>query len=94
MAFFENLSKKMGSVAESAADRANDFAETTKLKSSISLEKKQIEALFLEIGKQIFEKEKDNADSPLAELFSKIVNSQNNIEEYQSKIDEIKGGND
>jgi chaperonin cofactor prefoldin len=94
MAFFENLSKKVGSVAESAADKASEFAETTKLNSSISSEKKQIEALFIEIGKQIFEKEKDNPDSPLAELIGKIVSSQNTIAELQSKIDRIKGGND
>ncbi|MDD2190743.1 MAG: hypothetical protein PHV71_01925 [Eubacteriales bacterium] len=94
MAFFENLSKKVGSVAESAADKASDFAETTKLNSGISSEKKQIEALFVEIGKQIFENEKDNPDSPFAEIISKILSSQSTIAELQSKIDLIKSGND
>ena len=93
MAFFENLGKKIGSVAETAADKANEFAEVTKLNNSISSEQKQIDGLFIEIGKLIFEREKDDPDSPIAELCRKILINQNNIAEFQSKIDQIKGSN-
>jgi hypothetical protein len=93
MSFFKNLSEKVGSVAESAVDKASDFAEITKLNSSISSEKKQIEALFIKIGQQIFENEKDNPDSPFADLISQIVSSQSTIAKLQSKIDNIKSGN-
>lgn len=93
MAFLENLGKKIGSVAETAADKANEFAETAKLNSSISSEQKQIDALFIEIGKLIFEREKDDPNSLVADQCRKILMSQNNIAELQGKIERIKGGN-
>lgn len=93
MAFLENLGKKIGSVAETAADKANEFAEITKLNSSISSEQKQMDALFIEIGKLIFEREKDDPNSFVADQCRKVLISQNNIAELKEKIERIKGGN-
>jgi len=90
MAFLDKLSKKIGDVAESATDKAKDFAETTKLNSAISAEEKHINQYFLDIGKLIFEQEKDNPDSPAAELISKINSALHAIEDIKSKISEIK----
>jgi hypothetical protein len=90
MAFLDKLGKKLGDVADTAADKAKDFAETTKLNSEISAEEKQITQYLLEIGKKIFEQEKDNPDSPFAELCGKIAVSQKAIEDLKLKIEEIK----
>ncbi|WP_019227928.1 hypothetical protein [Sedimentibacter sp. B4] len=90
MAFLDKIGKKIGDVAGSATDMAKDFAETTKLNSEISAEEKQINQLFMEIGKFIFESEKDNPDSAVAELIGKIKLSQQTIEELKRKIEEIK----
>lgn len=93
MSFFKNLSEKVGSVAESAVDKASDFAEITKLNSAISSEKKQIESVLIKIGQQVFDQEMGNPDSPFAEFISQITSSQNTIAELQSKIDNIKNSN-
>nr|WP_300094842.1 hypothetical protein [Sedimentibacter sp.] len=93
MAFLDKIGKKIGDVAGSATDMAKDFAETTKLNSEISAEEKQINQLFLEIGKFIFESEKENPDSVVAEFISKIKASQQTIEELKRKIEEIKADN-
>jgi hypothetical protein len=90
MAFLDKIGKKIGDVAGSATDMAKDFAETTKLNSEISAEEKQINHLFMEIGKFIFESEKENPDSAVAELIGKIKLSQQTIEELKRKIEEIK----
>ncbi|KAF5029755.1 hypothetical protein SDC9_78495 [bioreactor metagenome] len=90
MAFLDKIGKKIGDVAGSATDMAKDFAETTKLNSEISAEEKQINQLFMEIGKFIFESEKENPDSAVAELIGKIKLSQQTIEELKRKIEEIK----
>lgn len=90
MSFLNNLGKKLGDVAESATDKAKDFAETSKLNSAISVEEKQITQYFLEIGKTIFEQEKYNPDSPVADLCNKISKSLQTIEELKNKITEIK----
>ncbi len=94
MAFLDKIGKKIGDVAGSATDMAKDFAETTKLNSEISAEEKQINQWFLEIGKLIFENEKENPDSVVAELIAKIKTSQQSIEELKRKIEEIKTDND
>ena len=93
MAFLDKIGKKIGDVAGSATDMAKDFAETTKLNSEISAEEKQINQLFVEIGKFIFESEKENPDSIVAEFISKIKASQQTIEELKRKIEEIKADN-
>lgn len=90
MAFLDKLGKKLGDAAETATEKAKDFAETTKLNQAVSAEEKQITQYLLELGKFIFENEKDNPDSPVAEMCSKIIESQKTIEELKRKIIEIK----
>lgn len=90
MAIFDKIGKKIGDVAGTAADKAKDLAETTKLNSAISVEEKIINHNYLEIGKIIFESEKDNPDSPVAEQIEKILSSQEKIAELKAKIAEIK----
>ena len=90
MAFFNDLGKKLSDAAGTATEKAKDFAETTKLNSAISSEEKQINQYFIEIGKIIFEQDKDNPDSPMADLISKIVTSQEAISVLKRKIEEIK----
>ncbi len=90
MAFFNELGKKIGNVAETATDKAKEIAEVTKLNSTISSEEKQIKQYYREIGQFIFERDKENPDSPVSELCQKILASQQNIEDLKQKISEIK----
>jgi len=90
MAFLDKIGKKIGDVAGSATDMAKDFAETTKLNSEMAAEEKQINQYFLDIGKLIFENEKNNPDSAAAEIINKIMASQQTIEDIKREIEEIK----
>jgi uncharacterized small protein (DUF1192 family) len=90
MAFFNDLGKKIGTAAGAAADKAKEVAEVTKLNSRISSEEKQIEKLYTEIGKAIFELQKDDSASPVAELCTKITTLQKNIEELKQQIEDVK----
>lgn len=92
MAFLDNLSKKIGDVAEAATDKAKELAELTKLNSGISSEQRQIDALYMEIGKIMFVKEKTNPDSDVAEQCGKIIESEKTIAELTAKISSIKAG--
>lgn len=93
MAFLDKLGKAIGDAAGTASEKAKDFTETTKLKNAVSAEEKQINQYFLEIGKYVFEEERNNPDSPLAEVFNKVTDSLRNIEELKRKIAEIKFDN-
>jgi conjugal transfer/entry exclusion protein len=90
MAFLNKIGKAIGDAAGTATEKAKDFAETTKLNNAISAEEKQINQLFMEIGKQVFMEEKNNPDSPFAEIIGKIAESFKKIEELKNKIQEIK----
>lgn len=90
MAFLEKLGKKLGDAAETATEKAKDFAETTKINQEISAEEKQITQYFLELGKFVFENEKNNPESPVADMCNKILESQKTIAELKQKIMEIK----
>lgn len=90
MAFFDDLSKKIGEVADTVSDKTKDFAETTKLNQAIACEEKKITKYFIEVGKYYFEKEKNNPDSSIAELCSKIAASQQTVQNLEQKINDIK----
>lgn len=90
MAFLEKLGKKLGDAAETASEKAKDFAETTKLNQEISAEEKQVTQYFLELGKFVFENEKNNPESPVADMCNNILESQKTIADLKQKIMEIK----
>ena len=90
MAFLNKIGKAIGDVAGTASEKAKDFAETTKLNSAISAEEKQINQYFLEIGKYVFEQERNNPESQVAEINDKITASLRNIEDLKRKIEEVK----
>ena len=103
MAFFNDLGKKIGGAAEvaaekakvaagAAADKAKEIAEVTKLNNEISAEQKQIEKLYLEIGKIIFESDKNDQNSLVAEQCQKILACEKNVAELNIKIQHLKAG--
>lgn len=91
MGFFEDLGKKIGSATDTAADKARKLAETSKLKSAISVEERKIDLMYTEIGQKFFEQDKDNPESPAADLCEKIKNGLKEIAQYQAEIEAIKG---
>ena len=90
MAFLNNLGKKIGSAAEATASKAKEVAEVKRLNFKINDEEKQIARLYSEIGKRIFEQDKGNPQSPVADLCDKILASQANIEQLKVMIEEMK----
>lgn len=90
MAFFDNLGKKIGSAAEATASKAKEVAEVTKLNSKVNEEERTVEKLYLEIGKAIYQADKDNPESVVFELLSKVTSSLNTVEQLKAKIEEVK----
>lgn len=86
MAFMDDL-KKFG---KSVAQKSSDVVETTKLNMSISQEKEKINKLFIEIGAAVYEQYKLGNDLGLSDKCNQVAELEAKIEEYQSKILEIK----
>ena len=91
MAFFNELGKKLTQVGQETAQQAKIFAETTRINSHISDEEKQINNLFIQIGKSYFEVNKDNSADPYADIMVSIVDAQARIGQYKEQIRKIRG---
>jgi hypothetical protein len=91
MAFFEDLGKKVSQTSQDAIKKTKIMAETTKLNSQISGEKKDISENFSKLGEKYFELFSELPDSNLAEFVTAIKASKQKIEEYEEQIDKLKG---
>ncbi|MCX7614157.1 MAG: hypothetical protein N2Z65_00205 [Clostridiales bacterium] len=90
MTFFDDLGRKLGVVAETTMTKAKELTDITKLNMQISSEERKMEKLYSEIGKLVFDKEKDLPQSFVAEQCSKIVEVQKSIKELNKKLEEVK----
>ncbi len=91
MGFFDDFGKKMSQVGQNAAQQTKIIAETAKLNSRISDEEKQINNLYIQIGKNYFEANKDNDSAEYKELMVGITDAQARIAQYQEQIRVVKG---
>ena len=66
MAFFDELGKKLSAAAGTAADKAKDLGEITKLKTQILGVQSDINSSLLELGRKVYEQEKRNPESAYA----------------------------
>lgn len=91
MTILNDWGKKIGDAAGAAADKAKDFAEITRLTNDIYSEERQMNKIFEELGRLVFEAEKTQAGSGFREQIIKIKAHQEHIAAYNKRIQEIKG---
>jgi DNA-directed RNA polymerase subunit RPC12/RpoP len=92
MALFDNLGKKVGNFAQTAAKKSSELVETTKINYNINSEEDKIKDLFCEIGKSLYAKFSENQiqGGDYAEQFAAIAQHEANIKNLREKIYEIK----
>ena len=83
MAFLDDISKKISEAADLAVDKAKDLAEIGKQKLDIAAEEREIQNLYVQIGKSVYFLEKDNGESIYAAECA-------NIKERLQRIEELK----
>ena len=92
MAFFDNIGKKVGDVAQSAAKKSGELIEINKLNSNVGKEEDDIESLYNEIGKQVYQRYlQDLLDNEeYRASCESIKGHEENIAALKAKIEEIK----
>lgn len=85
MDFFSKLGKKATETYQITKEKATTISEELKLKGRISDAKDDIEDLYKEIGKKVFEELKSGKDVVKDEIIDKIEK----ISELQDKIDKL-----
>lgn len=91
MSFFDDFGKKLSKVGQEAAAQTKIFAETAKINAKIAEEEKQINNLYLQIGKSFFEANNENPSAEYADLMIGIKDAQARISQYKEQIGTIKG---
>lgn len=86
MPFLDNISKKVGDAAKTAAKKSGEIVEVTKLNRSISLNEEKINKLYIEIGK-VFYLKHENGDSLAGEELTAWCNQ---ISELNEEIENLK----
>ena len=89
--FLNGLSKKLTQVGQEAAAQTKIFTETAKINGIISDEEKQINNLYLQIGKLYFEANKNNATAEYNDLMTGIKDALVRVEKYKEQIRNVKG---
>ena len=94
MTIFDDLGKTLNDVAAATADMLGDLAEAAKVKTTIVSEKHELEALFAELGKTVYEARKENlaenSDDPRDVLCRKILEKEEKIAELEAREEEMK----
>lgn len=80
MAFFDDMVKK-----------TRNMADSSKLSSQITEEERNIESYYRDLGKQYFDRYKDEEGCELRGLVDNILASQEKIRQYNEQIDQLKG---
>lgn len=91
MAFFDDLSKKLGKTGQDALQKTKDLAEITKLHSRISDLENKINNCFIALGQEYFNKYKDNEESEFITLLKEIKQYRINIDNCNEEIRKTKG---
>ncbi len=92
MAFLENLTKKVGEAAQTAAKKSGELVEITKLNLSVNAEEDKINKLYLQIGKKIYASYISGvpADNTIEEDCRTITEHEGVIKELKEKIMDVK----
>lgn len=91
MAFFEDLGKKVSQTGQDAIKKTKIMAETSKLNSQISSEKRVICDTYSKIGEKYFELFCESPDENLSDFVTAIKEAQQRIEEHEDQIKKLKG---
>lgn len=94
MDFFENLGNKLSKTYNAASEKTGKIAREAKLKINISDTQSKIDEVYVEIGREIYEKYLNHRDEEVAlmfiEEFKKIDKYKDSIKAAEKEILELK----
>ena len=91
MAFFEELGKKVSQTSQDAIKKTKIMAETSKLNSQISAEKRLIAESYSKLGEKYCALYSASPDENLAPFVNAVNEAFIRIAEYEEQINKLKG---
>lgn len=90
MGLFNDVAKKVGTVAGEAGTKAKDLANITKLSVSVGAKEKEIEKLYINIGKFVYENHCDSLPEDISTAIEGINSLKAEIDVLNKQIKELK----
>ncbi len=91
MAFFDDLGKKLSQAGQNMAQKTKDFSEVNKLNSAIASEEKKVNNIYLQLGKEYYQRHTNDSEACFEQLVSAIKASEAQIAALRQQIQDIKG---
>ncbi len=90
MEIFDKLGDTIVNVSKDAAQKARDFSELARVRMDIRAKKEYINKLYQEIGKEYYEKHKDD-ETPDYEQVTLVNDAEKVLEELKQQLSQLKG---
>ncbi|MFA9378005.1 MAG: zinc ribbon domain-containing protein [Lachnotalea sp.] len=90
MAFFDKLGESISSKSKDVAKKAKELAEISSLNGKISSQEEIIRETYLDLGKEFYEKYKNDSENEFEAKCDIITASYVEIEEIKKEINKIK----
>lgn len=91
MGFFDKVGSTISKTGKDAAAKVKEMAEIAKLNGQITTQEDIVKKNYLEIGKYVYENQKDGAPNEVAEKFAVIDAANEEIAKLKQQINDING---
>lgn len=90
MAFFDKVGEALTNVGKGASQKARDLTDLAKLNMELKSKQDFIERQYTEIGKKVYETQKNDESSPFEQVFA-IKQTEEEIDTLRHEIAQAKG---
>ena len=90
MAFFDEIGKKISVTGKGAVQQAKNYTEMSRLKGLVAENRKRIESLYCEIGKDYYEKHREDLTAENRDRMEAIQSFYEQIGQWEEQIKEIR----
>lgn len=91
MDFFNKVGSTISSKSKDVTKKAKDLAEIAKLSGKIAEKEESIKGAYIELGKYVYESQKEDAPEEVAEKFAVIDAAVEEIEGLKREVRKLKG---
>lgn len=91
MDFFNKVGSTISSKSKDVTKKAKDIAEIAKLTGQIAEKEESVKGAYIELGKYVYESQKEDAPEEVAEKFAVIDSTVEEIEHLKREIRKLKG---
>ena len=88
---FESISKKISETGKAVGDKTKQVAEVAKLSYKVNEELRKAEELYAELGKAVYETEKDNTESVFYAKISEITDKLAKADTLKAELNALRG---